>query len=667
MRDNKRVTDDDRSSRNPWRFLRRWAVLATVVALVPTLSCFAGSVTLEWDANTEADLAGYRLYYGRATGDYETSIDVGNQTRATVPDLAEGVLYYFVVTAYNSSAQESPLSNEVSYLVAAPNQPPTVSMTVPADGSFYSAPANIGLSATAADPDGTVVGVEFFNGATKIGESFAAPYSMTWNGVLTGTYQLHAVAKDNRGQTTASAPVSVTVINPNQAPTVSFITPTPGALFTAPASISMHAIAADLDGSVVRVEFFQGTTKLGEDATSPYEFTWTDVPAGNYELRAVAVDNLGLTTAGAAVGVMVINPNQAPLVSLDSPAAGARFTAPASISMQATAADLDGSVVRVEFFQGTTKLAEDATSPYEFTWVNVPAGTYNIAAVAVDDDGVSTWSAPVVISVSPNQAPVAVIVSPSDGTAFTSPGTLMITATANDNDGTVTSVEFFAGTTKLGASTSAPYAFSWINPPSGTHSLTAVAIDDSGAAGTSAAVMVSVNSAPTVTLSASGSLFEEGATVRLTAVVSDPDGSIRRVEFHAGSIYLGKDGRAPYEQAWRNVRPGTYEVTAVAYDNQGASTRSDPIVIQVNGGSAEAMYSTELPSLKPIGRDEEGSFELLLSGTPGQIYDVWASNNAEQWEFLISAWNSEGTVIVSDQQAAGVRQRFYRASLHTPQ
>jgi hypothetical protein len=74
-------------------------------------------VSLEWDANTEPDLDGYKLYYGSASRSYGYIIDVGNQTSFTVVDLVEGETYYFSVTAYNTSGYESTYSNEVTYNV----------------------------------------------------------------------------------------------------------------------------------------------------------------------------------------------------------------------------------------------------------------------------------------------------------------------------------------------------------------------------------------------------------------------------------------------------------------------------------------------------------------------------------------------------------------------
>ena len=72
---------------------------------------------LAWDANTEPDLSGYKLYYGTASGTYGTPINVGNVTTYTVTGLTDGQTYYFAVTAYDSVGNESGYSNEVAYIV----------------------------------------------------------------------------------------------------------------------------------------------------------------------------------------------------------------------------------------------------------------------------------------------------------------------------------------------------------------------------------------------------------------------------------------------------------------------------------------------------------------------------------------------------------------------
>src|SRR5205085_6539957 len=77
------------------------------------------------------------------------------------------------------------------------NAPPTVSLTAPANGANFIAPANITVSANASDSDGTISKVEFYAGTTLIGTATASPYQITWGSVATGSYTLTAIATDN--------------------------------------------------------------------------------------------------------------------------------------------------------------------------------------------------------------------------------------------------------------------------------------------------------------------------------------------------------------------------------------------------------------------------------------------------------------------------------------
>ena len=69
---------------------------------------------LTWDANTETDLAGYKIHVGTASGSYSSTVDVGNVTSHSMTNLTIGTTYYFAVGAYNTAGSESAVSNEVS-------------------------------------------------------------------------------------------------------------------------------------------------------------------------------------------------------------------------------------------------------------------------------------------------------------------------------------------------------------------------------------------------------------------------------------------------------------------------------------------------------------------------------------------------------------------------
>jgi predicted phage tail protein len=182
-----------------------------------------------------------------------------------------------------------------------------VSITQPAAGAPFTAPATVGIAASASDSDGTVAKVEFYNGATKLGEDTSAPYTYDWAGVPAGSYSVTARAIDNLGAQTTSAARVVTVAGGNQAPTTRITSPADGASFPWHPTITIDATASDADGTIARVEFYRadGATLLGSDTSAPYSYRWKNAPSGSHSLRVRAYDNRGAVTLSGAVGITV--------------------------------------------------------------------------------------------------------------------------------------------------------------------------------------------------------------------------------------------------------------------------------------------------------------------------------------------------------------------------
>ena len=218
------------------------------------------------------------------------------------------------VTSHNPSATATAtFSNVAVSTPTSANKPPTVSISAPAGGASYAAPASMAVTASAGDTDGSIAKVDFYASGQLVGSDTSSPFSVPWNNVATGTYNLTAVATDNGGATTTSQPVTVTVgAGSNKPPTVSISAPAAGTKYTAPASISIAATAADPDGSLTRVDFYAGTQLVGTDTSSPFSVSWNNVAAGTYNLTAVATDNAGAKTTSPSITVTVTVPAAIP-------------------------------------------------------------------------------------------------------------------------------------------------------------------------------------------------------------------------------------------------------------------------------------------------------------------------------------------------------------------
>jgi hypothetical protein len=296
---------------------------------------------------------------------------------------------------------------------------------------------------------------------------------------------------------TATPLPSATVTPINVPPIVALTEPATGSIFQAPATITLGATPADNDGRVVRVQFFAGPELLGTVNENPFRFIWNNVPAGTYQLTAVATDDDGATTTSATVTITVNSPpNQAPTINLVEPTNGSVFPAGGNILIAAIADDPDGQVVEVEFYQGTTllEIVNSRRTRYEYLWQNVQPGTYTLSTVATDNAGVSTTSALINITVStpPNVLPDINLTGPANNAAFAPDAPIVITANASDSDGTVTRVDFFANGGYIGFDETSPYSMTWQTNITGTYVITADATDDDGAVKTSTAVTIVV-------------------------------------------------------------------------------------------------------------------------------------------------------------------------------
>jgi hypothetical protein len=186
-------------------------------------SAWAGEAILNWDPNADSDLAGYKVYYGTASGSYTESVDVGltdnsNSPQYTVGDLLGGTTTYFAVTAYDTSGNESGYSNEVSKTVADTTPPGdvqnftavggdqqiTLSWTNPPDSDFVGVRIRYRTDHFPADiNDGTLLGD--FTGQPN--QTASTAHTGLQNGV---TYYYSAASYDASGNYQSTAHASVT-------------------------------------------------------------------------------------------------------------------------------------------------------------------------------------------------------------------------------------------------------------------------------------------------------------------------------------------------------------------------------------------------------------------------------------------------------------------------
>jgi plastocyanin len=159
---------------------------------------------------------------------------------------------------------------------------------------------------------------------------------------------------------------------------------------------------------------------LWSGSSANFSVTFTSAEVGTNNYFCIPHQSLGM------VGSVIVKsiPSPPPVVSITSPVAGAVFSAPASLAVQASASVSSGTVTNVQFLVGSTVLTNRAAAPFAALTGSLAAGAYNLSAIASSSAGLKATNTVAISVVAPN--PVVM------GTpAFSSPGNFHFSYSAN--------------------------------------------------------------------------------------------------------------------------------------------------------------------------------------------------------------------------------------------
>lgn len=503
---------------------------------------------------------------------------------------------------------------------------PTVALTSPAAGAALPVGVATLVTASATDADGTIANVEFFANGVSLAVDSVFPYNFSFTPGATGTYVITARATDNGGNIATSAAVSVTVTG-GTAPSVAISAPAAGATLGVNAPQEITATATSPSGFITSVAFFLNGAPLSTDTSFPYAAAWTPGAVGTYTLTARATDNLGNITDSAVVTVTV-GASNAPTVALSNPVNGSSYTVGTPLTVAANAADSDGTIAQVLFFvNGVPLNAADLISPYSTTWTANATGVYTLTAQATDNNGNVTTSSAVTVTIGANAAPTVALTSPVAG-SYSLGNLVLVSANANDSDGTVASVQFFANGLAIGTATAAPFSTSWRPTLPGNFTITAQATDNVGNVTTAVPVSVTITStaAPTVTITnpVVGTAYGVGNAIPFAATPSGGNGPIAQVQFFVNGTSLGAaDAISPYSATWTPNAPGTYLLLAVATDSAGlSSSTSATLSINISGNNAPTVAMTSPASGTSVNAGATVNLAAVASDADGTVANV---------------------------------------------
>ncbi|OAN17969.1 chitinase [Photobacterium jeanii] len=438
------------------------------------------------------------------------------------------------------------------------NNPPSVSITSPLANAQFTAGDNVVLSATASDSDGTVESVEFILGGTSLGVITTEPYSLNWSSVV-GSHTIEAKVTDNLGATSSqNRHITVVSATNNLPPEVTLTNPTAATRVNAGENLVITADASDKDGSLTQVDFYVDDQLVATDTAAPFEHTW-QAQAGVKTFKVKATDNENASTFSQSVSLNVGGDSAGGCQGIPVYSAGTRYQV--------------GDLVQNNNFKYRCDIAGWCSS--DATWAYEP-GKGQYWTDAWTDQGICAI------------VPEVNITSPSNNSIVLAGSDVTVAASATDADGSVTQVQFFAGTENLGVDTSTPYSVNWLATGLGEVALKAVATDNEGNNAESS-VLVNVSDQALVTSltsPTSGTTVSLGKAFNLSATASSINSAIQKVDFLVNGTVVATDTSSPYQANWTAGSAGNYSITAMATDTTGATAISTASSVKVIEQSA---------------------------------------------------------------------------------
>ena len=289
-----------------------------------------------------------------------------------------------------------------------------------------------------------------------------------------------------------------------------------------------------------------------------------------------------------------------------------------------------------------------------------------------------------------NLPPTVTIFSPTNGTVFVAPASFTLFANAQDPDGTISKVDFYSATNKIGETTNVvfystnitAYALGLTNLPAGTNIFTAIATDNNGATGTSAPVSITILSAPPLTIVSSMTydpltdLFEE--TVR----VSNPTYSTyQAVRVHItnlqnGTVVWNPSGSTngiPYVQSQSAVMPGSFVDLVIEYYSP-LRVAPNPVLsaelVQTNSGGSAALFGVP-QHVTRLAMLSNKTFMVEFLSASNHLYSIEYSSDLKNWQSAVPSIAGDGTWIQwidngqpkTESSPAGTSMRFYKVIL----
>ncbi len=292
------------------------------------------------------------------------------------------------------------------------NWAPRVSLTAPANASSVSVGTAVNVRALAEDIGGritqvvlrsTMGDVELPGVSGSLSQYGMAEYQRSWTAANAGsTTTFWAEATDELGATTFTPRATVSVAAPvvNRPPTVSLMgSPALPTTVSVGTRYVLRAAAADSDGRVVKVEYFNNGMPMGTALQSPWRVDGVATWVGPHLITARATDDKGATTTSTALNMHIVDPGAPKVRVLGSPALPGQLKVGSAFSLRADTSNSAVRVVKVEYFNNGRSMGAATQSPWRLDGKASWVGTHRITARATDEKGTISLSPEVLMQI----------------------------------------------------------------------------------------------------------------------------------------------------------------------------------------------------------------------------------------------------------------------------
>ena len=576
----------------------------------------AGSISIQWDANAEPDVVGYRVFIGTLSGVYSSSVDVGTATSYVYNAAAAGQKYCFAVAAYSAGPRLGDKSVEVCSDTSG-NQPPT--LTNPGNQTSAVGKA-LTLTLDGSDPDGTPVTYSATGLPTGLTVNFSTGF-IAGTPTAVGTFSVHATVSDGSLSMTQGFTWTISASLPGVAsplrPTGTVGTTTPTYEWESVATATSYRLWVD-DASTTdpKIEIDVTPTQAGcTTAGAVCHVTPAVVLAAGRASWSVRASNA--SGAGPWSGALdfTVPDSKSPTISVIVPSPSILVTSKDTIDLGGKASD-DAGVTTVTW---TNNQGGSGTATGTDIWmalaIPVKVGPNTLTFTARDAGG-NTGTTSVTVTRSDSQGPTLAIQLPTTAAAYSTGNSLLTVSGTASDDGTVSQVSWVNDRGGSGTAVGTTvWSIALIALKPGVNTIAVTAHDNAGHTTTKTLAVTLVDSeAPTVTIvspTAAANYATPSDTIALGGTATDAVG-VTQVSW---TTDRGASGTASGTAAWSvpaaALKLGANVITITARDAAG-NVGSDSLVVTMTGDTKSPVVTITTPATAGYSTN---SNSLMLGGT----------------------------------------------------